>query len=223
MMPRAVAQLGSALDWGSRGRRFKSCQPDVKAQVRVGFSPGLHHVRGSFSVVPLWSPRRCRGQSPVDEGTAPTPSPVDKGTKRGPERLREHPQGSERITGPWSRGCYAGCACVVRRRRGRRWPARRRRRGGGRRGEGSREWSPSRRGRGCLRCHSVVATVLGGRGVACGAQDADGDGSGGDLHGSEGGVVGAQDRQAPRSLSVGDLAGDPAELDEDARVQDGYR
>lgn len=74
-----------------------------------------------------------------------------------------------------------------------------------------------------VRCHSVVATVLGGRGVACGAQDADGDGSGGDLHGSEGGVVGAQDRQAPRSLSVGDLAGDPAELDEDARVQDGYR
>ena len=28
--PRAVAQLGSALDWGSRGRRFKSCQPDGK-------------------------------------------------------------------------------------------------------------------------------------------------------------------------------------------------
>ena len=27
---RAVAQLGSALDWGSRGRRFKSCQPDGK-------------------------------------------------------------------------------------------------------------------------------------------------------------------------------------------------
>ena len=26
---RAVAQLGSALDWGSRGRRFKSCQPDA--------------------------------------------------------------------------------------------------------------------------------------------------------------------------------------------------
>ena len=25
---RVVAQLGSALDWGSRGRRFKSCQPD---------------------------------------------------------------------------------------------------------------------------------------------------------------------------------------------------
>ena len=27
---RAVAQLGSALDWGSRGRRFKSCQPDQR-------------------------------------------------------------------------------------------------------------------------------------------------------------------------------------------------
>lgn len=25
---RAVAQLGSAPDWGSGGRRFKSCQPD---------------------------------------------------------------------------------------------------------------------------------------------------------------------------------------------------
>ena len=25
---RGVAQLGSALDWGSRGRRFKSCHPD---------------------------------------------------------------------------------------------------------------------------------------------------------------------------------------------------
>ena len=29
---RAVAQLGSALDWGSRGRRFKSCQPDQKKE-----------------------------------------------------------------------------------------------------------------------------------------------------------------------------------------------
>jgi secreted PhoX family phosphatase len=27
---RAVAQFGSALDWGSRGRRFKSCQPDQR-------------------------------------------------------------------------------------------------------------------------------------------------------------------------------------------------
>jgi hypothetical protein len=30
-LSRAVAQLGSALDWGSRGRKFKSCQPDTRA------------------------------------------------------------------------------------------------------------------------------------------------------------------------------------------------
>ena len=29
---RVVAQFGSALDWGSRGRRFKSCQPDQLTQ-----------------------------------------------------------------------------------------------------------------------------------------------------------------------------------------------
>ncbi|BBC31239.1 hypothetical protein SGFS_025330 [Streptomyces graminofaciens] len=28
---RDVAQLGSALDWGSRGRRFKSCRPDLRS------------------------------------------------------------------------------------------------------------------------------------------------------------------------------------------------
>jgi hypothetical protein len=34
---RDVAQFGSALDWGSRGRRFKSGRPDQKVQVRRGF------------------------------------------------------------------------------------------------------------------------------------------------------------------------------------------
>src|SRR3954454_13272130 len=38
---RAVAQFGSALDWGSRGRRFKSCQPDV-AGSPTAFLPRLH-------------------------------------------------------------------------------------------------------------------------------------------------------------------------------------
>src|SRR5579859_3183492 len=39
---RDVAQFGSALDWGSRGRRFKSGRPDQKVQVRrgSGFAPG---------------------------------------------------------------------------------------------------------------------------------------------------------------------------------------
>gem|GEM_PF-6878083 len=27
---RAVAQLGSAFDWGSKGRRFESCRPDLQ-------------------------------------------------------------------------------------------------------------------------------------------------------------------------------------------------
>ncbi len=78
---RAVAQLGSALDWGSRGRRFKSCQPDVKALVRVGFSPGLRPVRGWFSAVPLWSPWGGAGWSPVDGQIASTCFPMDKGTE----------------------------------------------------------------------------------------------------------------------------------------------
>ena len=36
---RDVAQLGSALDWGSRGRRFKSCRPD-SGRVSAGHSLG---------------------------------------------------------------------------------------------------------------------------------------------------------------------------------------
>ena len=31
-----MAQLGSALDWGSRGRRFKSCQPDTELLQDIG-------------------------------------------------------------------------------------------------------------------------------------------------------------------------------------------
>ena len=38
MGQRAVAQLGSALDWGSRGRRFKSCQPDSSSLLDRGSS-----------------------------------------------------------------------------------------------------------------------------------------------------------------------------------------
>ena len=42
---RAVAQLGSALDWGSRGRRFKSCQPDreIASDQRKRWS-GAHFI-----------------------------------------------------------------------------------------------------------------------------------------------------------------------------------
>jgi hypothetical protein len=45
-----VAQLGSALDWGSRGRRFKSCQPD-------GHAPeGPFGPAGAFVVLMLGRP-----------------------------------------------------------------------------------------------------------------------------------------------------------------------
>jgi hypothetical protein len=48
MRRRDVAQLGSALDWGSRGRGFKSRRPDQNGQVRAGFlkirKPALDHL-----------------------------------------------------------------------------------------------------------------------------------------------------------------------------------
>jgi integrase len=62
---RAVAQFGSALDWGSSGRRFKSCQPD---QVRVHFDrqrpseiagyPNCYPNRGNLTAV---SARKANG------------------------------------------------------------------------------------------------------------------------------------------------------------------
>ena len=55
-MPRAVAQLGSAPDWGSGGRRFKSCQPDRKALMRRKFHQGFIVSADGFLLVPLWSP-----------------------------------------------------------------------------------------------------------------------------------------------------------------------
>jgi GTP-binding protein len=53
--PRDVAQLGSAPDWGSGGRRFKSCHPDRKALMR-SISSGLRRSADGFLLVPLWSP-----------------------------------------------------------------------------------------------------------------------------------------------------------------------
>ena len=40
-LQRVVAQLGSALDWGSRGRWFESSPPDQKPQVRRGNASDL--------------------------------------------------------------------------------------------------------------------------------------------------------------------------------------
>ena len=44
---RAVAQLGSALHWGCRGRRFKSCQPDKYPHLSEPFE---HRSGGSRAI-----------------------------------------------------------------------------------------------------------------------------------------------------------------------------
>ena len=65
---RAVAQFGSALDWGSRGRRFKSCQPDhVMSRDTVDGCLGTSfHLLGSFGGGPGRRPTGppCGGRSP---------------------------------------------------------------------------------------------------------------------------------------------------------------
>ena len=64
---RAVAQLGSALDWGSRGRRFKSCQPDHCDVSRHRQQPDLQtgvrllFISGWGLWVLRWAGSRCSG------------------------------------------------------------------------------------------------------------------------------------------------------------------
>src|SRR5690606_13004828 len=67
---RDVAQLGSALDWGSRGRRFKSCRPDSEGSSRT-------EVRGGpFSCAPA-------GPAPPAQSTG-QPPPLVPSTPCGP-------------------------------------------------------------------------------------------------------------------------------------------
>ena len=46
---RGVAQFGSALDWGSRGRKFKSCLSDQKRSVE-----SLKKFNTSFCILLSW-------------------------------------------------------------------------------------------------------------------------------------------------------------------------
>ncbi len=55
---RDVAQLGSALDWGSRGRRFKSCRPDG--------NDGQFPLIGELPIVRLSCGNVAGGGSSVD-------------------------------------------------------------------------------------------------------------------------------------------------------------
>ena len=59
--PRAVAQLGSALDWGSRGRRFESCQPDRRKPAPTSVGAGFCRFDGlgsHFGPVSRQCPKR---------------------------------------------------------------------------------------------------------------------------------------------------------------------
>ncbi len=88
-MPRAVAQLGSAPDWGSGGRRFKSCQPDVKALMRSYFHQGFVMSGDEFLLDPSGPLSRVRSRGRRRPNTLRRLwhlVPVDRGTKRGPER-----------------------------------------------------------------------------------------------------------------------------------------
>ncbi len=49
-LERAVAQLGSALPWGGRGRRFKSCRSDQSRVLLVG--SGIELFSGVVLSVP---------------------------------------------------------------------------------------------------------------------------------------------------------------------------
>lgn len=88
--PRAVAQLGSALDWGSRGRRFKSCQPDklIKGHLRVA----LYQFPGRVT----W---HLRAGGPTERG-APVAAPPRLGERRGQIHNLPGGTGAERCSAP---------------------------------------------------------------------------------------------------------------------------
>ena len=53
---RGVAQPGSALDWGSSGRKFKSCHPDQRKAVQDGKRrSGKAQSRAAFSCLCAYS------------------------------------------------------------------------------------------------------------------------------------------------------------------------
>ncbi len=71
---RDVAQLGSALDWGSRGRRFKSCRPDwrqslIEGRFRSNPKPALDQFWGPAGNPAVESARGIQRKAAVDRRT----------------------------------------------------------------------------------------------------------------------------------------------------------
>ena len=172
-MPRAVAQLGSAPDWGSGGRRFKSCQPDRKALMGHSFHQGFVMSCDGFLLVPLWSPPLFTAWLPRRVGALRRRSPVDKGTKRGPEALRVRLRAPSAVIRALARTAWCvSCDASDRRARGTRWPARLPRQGAGHLGASTPEWFPSRRARGSLEAHAAARLRRPSRWLRCaGAHD----------------------------------------------------
>jgi hypothetical protein len=60
-----VAQFGSALDWGSSGRRFKSCQPDHSIQASWSTAaPNHRHDKTADATLLLLAALAHRGKLP---------------------------------------------------------------------------------------------------------------------------------------------------------------
>ena len=55
---RDVAQFGSALGWGSSGRRFKSCHPDHHELIQRSMAP-LFLCRENPPSIDMWKYKGC--------------------------------------------------------------------------------------------------------------------------------------------------------------------
>ena len=117
-LSRAVAQLGSALDWGSRGRRFKSCQPDRRQRRPprkgrpsfVNRPGGLRRVHGGLGVRTIcpWSrkPRvrglaSCRGGWCIEQESLYDVLPCFRPRNDVPQQLIEVREHDDRIFKLW--------------------------------------------------------------------------------------------------------------------------
>ena len=81
-----MAQLGSALDWGSRGRRFKSCQPDhfertvAIEQLSFFVATGVSELAQK---APFGRPETSRGMAvPVTNWPRDRPGELARGSSR---------------------------------------------------------------------------------------------------------------------------------------------
>ena len=90
---RLVAQFGSALDWGSRGRRFKSCPADqvnIRSPLRRPFLivalPRFEPAGQLNSPVGCSSPSGARAPDASEASIRPKSCPADQVITRSPQR-----------------------------------------------------------------------------------------------------------------------------------------